>query len=630
MQEEFVERYSRREIEQYVKDWTGTFLPLSFTFREHQFESIVDIVYNISNDLINTQVIEAPTGSGKSLIIMIAAGTLSSEPFEMNSYILCSDLSLYDQYYKFIRKNPMMGFGYVKGQLGNYTCDINGAGVRDGECRISKVSWQKLMNPSSCKKIGYDCALRCRYIQERKKAIDANVTLMTYQLFLYQMFSKEYTGEHTKSMGFDPRTIIFCDECHNIPDMVNSRFSFDIGDANVELFDSLYDLVVHHFSEGDLFSKVQTSNLLEEYPLKAKFTKDIDNIMMVLRDKESSDKNIFEASCGLSKILDDYLTPDLEEISNKLGEYKTDPKIPISKEHLDAFKLITSCDFFVCHLHYFVKAISEVGSEYIVREMSESKKDASNILVKLGCIKEDYIIANFLLAKSKYHVMLSATVGNKDLFFENLGTRFIDGLRSDFKIIPSTFDFDKSPVYVIDKYNMSKYCKEKSFPFVKQMIYETCKKFANFRGLIQTGSYADAREIYYNAPSNIRYRLLLYNDAREKDRLIKEHLRSKNSILIGPTLNEGIDMPDDQCRFILISKVPYPSLGNAYVKKKMKLFPDWYDSTTSNTIIQGIGRGVRNKEDWAITYIFDACFVKLYRHTMSQYSPELQDRIKFL
>jgi Rad3-related DNA helicase len=75
-------------------------------------------------------------------------------------------------------------------------------------------------------------------------------------------------------------------------------------------------------------------------------------------------------------------------------------------------------------------------------------------------------------------------------------------------------------------------------------------------------------------------------------------------------------------------KVPYPVIVDDYVKRKIELFPLWYNSTTSNIIIQGIGRGVRSKNDYCITYILDACFLSLYNSTKSQYPEELQKRIQ--
>jgi Rad3-related DNA helicase len=103
---------------------------------------------------------------------------------------------------------------------------------------------------------------------------------------------------------------------------------------------------------------------------------------------------------------------------------------------------------------------------------------------------------------------------------------------------------------------------------------------------------------------------------------------SQNTILIGPTLNEGIDLPGDKCRFIIILKVPYPQIKDRLVEAKMHLFPLWYNYTTSNQIIQGIGRGNRFKDDWCITYILDSCFFNLYMATKEQYPKELQERIK--
>ena len=111
--------------------------------------------------------------------------------------------------------------------------------------------------------------------------------------------------------------------------------------------------------------------------------------------------------------------------------------------------------------------------------------------------------------------------------------------------------------------------------------------------------------------------------------MLRKHKASKDTIIIGPSLAEGIDLPDDLCRFIIILKVPYPTLTSKLVKAKMKLFPNWYASTTSNIIIQGIGRGNRNKTDYCQTFILDGCFKRLYNETKDQYSPELQHRIKF-
>ena len=116
--------------------------------------------------------------------------------------------------------------------------------------------------------------------------------------------------------------------------------------------------------------------------------------------------------------------------------------------------------------------------------------------------------------------------------------------------------------------------KETSFPHLKQIAYNICsKKFPNSKGIIQTGSYALAKQIYNDAPYEIQQRMLLYNGSKEKTSSIEFHKMSNDTILVGPTLVEGVDLPGDDCRFIVILKVPYPSLADKIVKAKIKLFP---------------------------------------------------------
>ena len=155
-------------------------------------------------------------------------------------------------------------------------------------------------------------------------------------------------------------------------------------------------------------------------------------------------------------------------------------------------------------------------------------------------------------------------------------------------------------------------------------------KYKQYKGIIQTASYNLAKEFVKDAPYELRSRLLLYENSLEKTNFIKIHEKSNNTILIGPSLSEGIDLPGDLCRFIIILKVPYASLKDKLVKAKMELFPSWYKADASNTIIQGIGRGNRSKDDWCITYIVDGCFGSLYTATKEQYPKELQDRIKII
>jgi hypothetical protein len=69
----------------------------------------------------------------------------------------------------------------------------------------------------------------------------------------------------------------------------------------------------------------------------------------------------------------------------------------------------------------------------------------------------------------------------------------------------------------------------------------------------------------------------------------------------------GLDLKDDLSRFQIITKVPYPNKGDIWTDKKRKIDEDWYWQTALK-LIQGYGKSIRSKEDWARTYVLDSAF----------------------
>jgi hypothetical protein len=85
-------------------------------------------------------------------------------------------------------------------------------------------------------------------------------------------------------------------------------------------------------------------------------------------------------------------------------------------------------------------------------------------------------------------------------------------------------------------------------------------------------------------------------------------LISPSTVLISPSLHLGLDLKDDLSRFQIITKVPYPSLGDRWIDEKRKRSEQWYSWQTGLRLVQAYGRSVRSKDDWAATYVLDANF----------------------
>lgn len=610
-------------LERYVKDWVEEKIGKDFEFREYQFEAIIGILTNILNGGNHNYIIEAPTGSGKSLINIIAAGVLA-DYFEMSSYILVSDLFLWEQYDKFIQEHKDMKFASIKGQTGNYTCSLNKEDIRNADCKMAGLSWAAMFNKSSYEKYGYDCAKKCQYVKARRKAINARVCLMTYQLFLFSMNNQAFNMDGKGNMIFSKHDVIFCDECHNIPDIVSNQYSPCIKKEDFEKLNDLYDYAA---ATNNLFSEESEFEIVKKYT-RDNLNVELKNIWNQFINQNSIKKDDVDAMVKYQIILS--LFKSVTESIVKNISFRKLNKLSISKEDIKLFKLCTWFQNYGCFWSDFNTAISEAGNEYLLKEITVINIDG-DIHVSFKCTKEDYIVYRYLLSQANYKVMLSATVGGKESYDDNMGFKYTDDKESNFNIIPSTFDFSKSPIFFLNKFKMSFREKESSFKMLKNVIYSICDtKFVNERGMIQTGSYAFAKQLYNEAPLNVKQRMLLYNGSKEKTTCVKIHEFSENTILVGPSLNEGINLPGDKCRFIIIMKVPYPSLADKLVKAKLSLFPLWYNATTSNQIIQGIGRGIRYDGDWCVSYILDACWWKLYLETESQYSDEFKQRLNII
>ena len=152
-------------------------------------------------------------------------------------------------------------------------------------------------------------------------------------------------------------------------------------------------------------------------------------------------------------------------------------------------------------------------------------------------------------------------------------------------------------------------------------------KHTNEKGIIQTGSYEFSKALYDNLTPALRSRVLFYKDSKEKNEVITKYKNSINKILIGPSLIEGINFPNDECRFLIMMKVPYASLGDKLVQRKMNIIPGYYHNDVCQKITQGIGRIQRSKNDWGITYIMDGCFKDILRNNKNDLPTQLLDRI---
>ena len=96
--------------------------------------------------------------------------------------------------------------------------------------------------------------------------------------------------------------------------------------------------------------------------------------------------------------------------------------------------------------------------------------------------------------------------------------------------------------------------------------------YRNDKGIIHTTSYKQLVFIKENISQENKCRLLETNPEIQRDEVIAEHANTTEpTVLISPSLYIGLDLKDDLSRFQIITKIPYPDLGDGkkYISSKL-------------------------------------------------------------
>jgi len=312
--------------------------------------------------------------------------------------------------------------------------------------------------------------------------------------------------------------------------------------------------------------------------------------------------------------------PRLSQVKNSLNDkIKISDKDKLLKtaEGKLLLKQIDDLDRYICQLERCVSRFN--GNEWV---MSSFEEDSKIVLKPLFASRFTH---QRLFKTADQVLLMSGTILDKNTYCKNLG---IDINDAEFISLPSPFPIENRRIFVLSSGSLTYKDIDKSLPNIVKAIKQLVdKEHSNVKGIIHAGSYKISKYIVDNFKSN---RLLTHNQA-DRMEIYKVHLTSpKPTVLLSPSLTEGIDLVDDLSRFQIIVKVPYPSLGDEYVKQKMNRVPGWYSWETAKTIIQSYGRSIRNENDFSTTYILDSNFTWFYKNNEQFFPKWFKDALFFI
>lgn len=498
--------------------------------RRGQLETISEIIDAIGKGY-KYIVLEAGTGTGKSAIAASLADMMDS------SYILTITKQLQDQYLK-----DFPDFKLVKGrsnfQCKNYLKDNVCQSCDEGKCIVEGADCEYSINNEN--------PPTCPYYRQKYEALNSKNVIANYH---YMFLELNYVEDFTR------RSLMVCDEAHNLESMLMSQLKLEFSKKELKEFIK-YDLT--------------------------------DDVIDDLNNASYADWLVF-----IEDIKSSYIK-ELAKIENI--------EKPGLLEKISALRRkINDCTRFTDNINHDPESwIIDYDEEYDVLEFKP--------------VKVDNYAVNTLFEYCDVCLFMSATILDYELFAQWLGIPSNDIYAIRRK---TPFDNTRNPIIVSDEYNLSKSNIKANAPKTIGLIRDILDKHNDEKGIIHTVSAQCMHYIMDSIPD----RRLIGHNTRNRSEILDEFKSSNDPlVLVSPSMDEGVDLPGDECRFQVIYKIPYPDLGSKQVRTRIAMDSEWYDYKTSLRLVQTHGRGMRFEDDYCKTYFIDN---RLRTYTLSsRYVPE--------
>jgi len=508
--------------------------------------------------------IEAPTGVGKSGIAMATASWAKTQQAPPEFQNGAYVLSTQ----KTLTKQYMNDFEKI-GLLelkgrSNYYCATHETNCGDA------AHLQGDDPEESCSKQGI-----CPYSNAKKHFMDSPVGVTNFSYYLTETM---YAGM------LKPRNYLVLDECHNVENQI-------LGFTDT------------------LFAQERAAKLEITLPL--------------LIPGES--KNLAVALKWFEEVCYPKMTEYIRDLEAQMLQADTrDEKISLAKEFAawQNFKMRT--DMFVT---------TSTPQDWIAFSDVKQNRNGDivggtrNLIIKP--LTATMFAEELMFRKAANVVMMSATILDFKTFMRNLG---IDPAMANTMAVPSEFPIENRPIFYHPVANMRHANKQQALPLITEFIYKLAmQKYPTKKGIIHAQSYENLKAIkaYFEANGQ-GHRLITHTSlpGSREDAVLRHCTSTEPTIILSPSMTEGLDLKDDLSRFQIIPKVPYPSL-DPYTKARMDRDPDWYQWQTALTLIQATGRSVRSKTDKAHTWILDEGFSTFIGKNESKLPKWWTDSIEF-
>jgi Rad3-related DNA helicase len=535
--------------------------------RKEQKEALSFIESEYQKNKLNKFfLLNLPVGSGKSHLALMIADWYKKNVNKMAKVdIITNSKILQDQY-----SGTYESISDLKGKE-NYECESYA-------CSCAQGAEFNRLNKTTCES--------CPYNSSRESFISGGISLTNFYLYIL------YAIYNPKLLESRDARVLIVDEAHEFDDVMSDFVSIKITETIVKKF--------KFAGEYDIIKKLKSITSITQYVDFLRFLSGeiITTVESMEGGMKSEPRNVREDKRDL-------------KISKVLKTKNSDVKV---------MQLINDLKQYQTKIEIFLKEYKDNPNNWVLEAGYNEKlkqKELSLEPIWAYDYLDKYVFSNYDMV-----VLMSGTILDKNLFCQLNG---LDVSKAVYYSIGSPFPLKNRPIYYMPVGKMSYKSKDETFKRYIPYIQKLLDKYKNKKGIIHTNSFELAKWIQ----NSIKDPRLIFHDSSNKDEMLKYHKESDEpTVIVSPSMDTGVSFDNDDARFQIIAKVPYPSLASQKNKLRQSNNPDWYSWKTVSGIIQMTGRPVRSNLDYADTIIIDGGFGDVIKHS-SQFLPDwIQEAIK--
>ena len=494
-----------------------------------------------------------------------------------------------------------------------------------------------------CNKASCEFASPCPYFKVRGKLVDLDVIVTNYSLLMA-------SGREGIDLLPDPSECIYVfDEVHTLPEFVMNSQSNVTGTKAILDFlqksDKTLDTLVSNAGEGHPFTQSHQV-AIGAIPAAATMTHELAKHLT-----EISKTNLVEVSQDGSTylyrggVVDDGTRDQSQTLSMVMTNLITaflDTKSILDKGVTERATWLNAIDVSAARERLSDLIRTGTGILDLLRGWSQNQSveaarwlsvDDTDWRLHYVPIAVDVVLKNMVWEKAHGVICTSATIyasGGLEHFSSTVGLNLPEEscLR-----LPSPFDVRSKVNFQVADVPFDRPGGYQFNEFVGKELPRILKN--DNSGLILFNSRADMQDTVQRLPGKFR-KLCLIQGNQSMKQTLEEHTKAiddgRKSYLIGlASFREGIDLPGDYCRHVVIMRIPFAVPDDPVLvtrKERLQLDKPFYQfdvPEASLRLFQACGRLLRNEQDYGTITMFDRRIINArYRRQLLEPLPDYE------